>query len=313
MNDDDQGHTTLPGVQGARRWLSRRSVLIAGASGLGVAGLAAGTASGALPFSEALQRALGVASPTPATQLGSPRVERVYSEARGREVDLVLMLPTKAPPKGLPMSLMLHGLHGTARHAAPTGLLKQLGSDVARKAVPPFGFVAVDGGDHYWHENQPGDNPMAMLLEEVPRWLAARGLGGRDGLPFAATGLSMGGFGALLYTRRRLERRRPPAAVAALAPALITSWAEMSKRRAFRDATDWGSMDPLRHIEITKKVPTGIWCGTEDPFIGGVRKFIDEARPAVAHTARGKHGDAFNRTVVPSLIAFLGKHVPKNA
>ncbi len=146
MNEDDQGHTTLPGVDGARRWLSRRSVLIAGASGLGVAGLAAGTATGALPFSEALQRALGVASPTPATQLGSPRVERVYSEARGREVDLVLMLPTKAPPKGLPMSLMLHGLHGTARHAAPTGLLKQLGSEVARKAVPPVGFVAVVGG-----------------------------------------------------------------------------------------------------------------------------------------------------------------------
>jgi len=310
---DDGTESGARARAGARRWLSRRSVLIAGASGVGVAALTVGTATGALPFSAALQRAVGVASPTPATQLGTPTVERVYSAARGREVDLLIMQPTKAPSKGLPMSLMLHGLHGNARHAAPTGLLKQLSSDVAKRAVPAYGFVAVDGGDNYWHENTPGDNPMAMLLEEVPRWLQQRGLAGPDGLPFACAGLSMGGFGALLYTRRRIERRQPPAAVAAIAPALITSWPEMSKRRAFHDATDWGSMDPLRHVDATKSVPTGVWCGTEDDFIGGVRRFIQEAHPTVAHTAKGKHGDAFNRTVVPSVVSFLGKHVPKKA
>jgi S-formylglutathione hydrolase FrmB len=298
---------------GARRWLSRRSVLIAGASGLGVAGLAAGAATGTLPFSNAMERVLGVAAPTPAIQLGTQTVERVYSAARGREVDLVMMLPTKSPPKGLPMSLMLHGLHGNARHCAPTGTLSQLGGDVGRHAVPAYGFVAVDGGDRYWHENTPGDDPMGMLLEEVPRWLKERGFGGADGLPFACAGLSMGGFGALLYTRRRIERRRPPAAVATVAPALITSWQEMSKRNAFHDAADWASMDPLRHIDATTSIPSGVWCGTEDDFIVGVRRYIKEARPAVAQTAHGKHGDAFNRTVVPNLISFLGKHVPKKA
>jgi pimeloyl-ACP methyl ester carboxylesterase len=222
------------------------------------------------------------------------------------------MLPTKpAPVTALPMSLMLHGLHGNARHAFPTGLLKQLCSDVARQAVPAFGFVAVDGGDNYWHENHSGDNPMAMLLDEIPRWLGERGLGGIDGLPFACAGLSMGGFGALLYARRRLERRQPPAAVAALAPALITSWSEMNKRQAFRDAIDWGSMDPLRHIDAIRSIPTAVWCGTEDDFIGGVRRFISTAHPTVAYTARGRHGDVFNRSVVPSLIGFLGKHVPR--
>lgn len=295
----------------ARRWLSRRSVLIAGVSGVGVAGLAAGTATGTLPFSAALQRTLGVASSSPATQLGVARVERVYSAARGREVDLVTILPTKSPPAGMPMSLLLHGLHGNARRAAPTGLLKQLSSDVARKAVPPFGFVAVDGGDDYWHRNHDGDDPMAMLLEEVPVWLRRRGLGGADGVPFACTGISMGGFGALLYARRRAERHIPPAAVAALSPALITSWQEMRKRNAFHDALDWGSMDPLRHIDALRGVPTGIWCGTEDSFLPGVRRYIAQARPAVGHTARGKHGDPFYRTVVPGVIGFVGKHAPR--
>jgi hypothetical protein len=105
---------------------------------------------------------------------------------------MLTMLPATSPQAGLPMSLMLHGLHGNARYAAPTGLLTQLRSDVARHAVAAFGFVAVDGGDDYWHENNAGDNPMAMLLDEVPRWLRERAPGGTDGLPFACAGPSWG-------------------------------------------------------------------------------------------------------------------------
>jgi hypothetical protein len=69
-------------------------------------------------------------------------------------------------------------------------------------------------------------------------------------------------------------------------------------------------MDPLRHVDATRSIPTGVWCGTEDDFIGGVRKFIAADYPAVAYTARGKHGDTVNRTVVASVVGFLGKHVP---
>ena len=305
-----EGGTESSARADARRWLSRRSVLIAGASGVGVAALTVGTATGALPFSAALQRAVGVASPTPATQLGTPTVERVYSAARGREVDLVIMLPTKAPSKGLPMSLMLHGLHGNARHAAPTGLLKQLSSDVAKRAVPAYGFVAVDGGDNYWHENQKGDNPMGMLMEEMPRWLKARGLGDANGVPYACAGISMGGFGALLYGRRRQEAGRPAQAIAAISPGLLTSWREMSTRKAFKDTTDWAAMDPLRNVDRLGKVPVGIWCGTEDHFIEGARKFIKLAKPEVAFTGPGGHGDNFWRGIAPGVLAFLGKHTP---
>jgi hypothetical protein len=67
-------------------------------------------------------------------------------------------------------------------------------------------------------------------------------------------------------------------------------------------------MDPLKHLDTTAGVPTGVWCRTEDSFIDGVRKFIDATHPAVAYTTRGKHGDTFNRTVVPSVIGFLGGH-----
>ncbi|MCU1681223.1 MAG: alpha/beta hydrolase [Amycolatopsis sp.] len=279
-----------------QRKLTRRSLLIAGASGLGAAGLGA-------------TLGLTFGADSPAAVHGVTRFERVYSAARRREIDFITFLPPNPAP-GLPMSLLLHGLHSSARYAAPTGLVDRLATDVAAGAVPAFGFVAVDGGDSYWHENQPGDDPMTMLLEEVPRWLAARGLGGDGGLPFAATGISMGGFGALLYTRRRVERHQPTSAVATLAPALITTWPEMSKRNAFHDAADWASMDPLRHVSALKGVQTGIWCGTEDQFITGVREYFAAAQPAVAYTAPGVHGDSFNRTVVPGLVAFVGRNVP---
>lgn len=279
--------------------LTRRTALVAGACGLGVAAAAASTARG--PVSAPVQRALAVAPDD-----GATRVERVWSVARTREIDLVTLLPSAAPPANLPMVLLLHGLHGRARTAAPTGTLPELVSQVSRSDVPPFGFVAVDGGDDYWHENHRGDDPMAMLLEEVPVWLAQRGLG--EGQPFAVMGESMGGFGALLYARRRAERRQPVRALALLAPALILTWTEMSKRQAFHDAADWASMDPLKHLRATAGTPTAVWCGTEDPFIAGVRRFIGATHPMIGYTAHGRHGDSFNRTVVPSAVGFLGKY-----
>ena len=172
------------------------------------------------------------------------------------------------------MSILLHGLHGNARYAAFGGLVEVYTSAVVRGAVRPFGFVAVDGGDNYWHENVPGDDPMAMLLDEVPRWLKERGYGE----PFAVTGVSMGGFGALLYARRRAERGDPIAATAAISPGLITTWPEMAKRKAFKDEGEWASLDPLRHLKSTGLTALGVWIGDRDRFIEGTRQFVHEVR-----------------------------------
>ncbi len=309
----DRGPSRAAEREFVRPGHSRRSLLIAGTSAMGVAGFAVGVATETLPFGAAMQRALGVASPSPVTRLGHTRIEQVFSLARGRPVDLVTTLPTRSPRPGLPMVLFLHGLRGSARSALPGGLLRQLSGDVARGRVPPFGFVAVDGGDTYWHEHRRGDDPMAMLLEELPGWLRERGLGGASGTPFACAGTSMGGFGALLYARRRTEHRHPPAAIATLSAALLTSWTEMRKRRAFRDRADWASLDPLRNVLATQDIPTGIWCGTNDRFIEGNRRFIALARPEIAYVGPGGHNERFFRSAVPSLVRFLGKRAPSPA
>ncbi|KJK42067.1 esterase [Lentzea aerocolonigenes] len=233
--------------------------------------------------------------------------ERVYSNARHRWVTLAFYLPTGTPPRGLPMSILLHGLHGDARHAAVGDLADVLASAVKKGSVPAFGFVAVDGGDNYWHENIPGDDPMAMLLDELPQWLRERGYGE----PFAITGASMGGFGALLYARRRAERGDPVAATAAISPGLITTWPEMAKRRAFKDEGEWTSLDPLRHLTSTGPTALGVWIGDRDRFIEGTRRFIRDVRPEVGTVKGGGHDDGFYRKVTPDVVQFLAKYAKR--
>ncbi|MGW0522618.1 alpha/beta hydrolase [Crossiella sp. NPDC003009] len=297
-----------------RGLVSRRTVLwgaLAGAAAVAGVGATLSHQDQLGQVDPSVLRTLGTAGSAGTTKPGSNgtvRVERVFSPHRNREVDLVTISP-QADRTGLPVCLLLHGRFGTARNAAPAALPSALASAVARGTVPPFAFVAVDGGgNNYWHA-QPGDNPMAMLLEDLPRWLAERGLGG-DGHPFAVAGISMGGFGSLLYTRRRQERGRPVRAAAAISPALITNWAEMNKRKAFRDSVEWESMNPLRHIDKLGSARVGLWCGTEDSFIEGTRQFIRQARPLVGATGPGRHDGSYFDRVSPDMIRFIGRHLP---
>ncbi|MGW6936807.1 alpha/beta hydrolase [Lentzea sp. NPDC054927] len=285
---------------------SRRTLLAA----IGVViATATGVATYVSSSSEATERQIATADRVQATGAAKPtiRFERVYSAARHREVTLAFYVPTGPNPRGLPMSILLHGLHGDARHAAVGNLAEVLTAAVAKGSVPAFGFVAVDGGDNYWHENVPGDDPMAMLLDEVPRWLKERGYGE----PFAVTGVSMGGFGSLLYARRRAERGDPIAAAAAISPGLITTWPEMAKRKAFKNEGEWASLDPLRHPKSTGTTALGVWIGDRDRFIEGTRRYMREVRPEVGVVKGGGHDDGLYRKVTPDVVQFLAKYAKK--
>ncbi|GAA1231246.1 alpha/beta hydrolase-fold protein [Prauserella halophila] len=271
---------------------------------LGGAAVAATAALSALTGSSAAHRTVTALAP-------DIRSESVFSRARGRFVNLVLLLPHSVPAQGLPMAVVLHARGGTARAATPNGMAPYLARATESGRVPAFGLVAVDGGPYaYWHESVPGDDPMAMLLDEVPNWLAVRGLGGAHGRPFAATGTSMGGFGALVYTRRRHERGTPLAATGVLAPALLTEWDEMREREAFRDEQAWAALDPLRHTDTLGDTPLGVWCGTSDPFVVGTRRFVRRADPEVARFSEGGHSGNFYTSTVPGLVSFLGRYAP---
>ncbi|MFB7724478.1 MULTISPECIES: alpha/beta hydrolase [unclassified Nocardia] len=295
------------GYRAAARSFSRRSLLATtGLLGLAATGAAVSAGVNAAPDGDSLQNALPHG---PQTIFGIEpivRTDRVYSAARGRQVDVITIVPPGVPTEGLPMSLLLHGLHGTARTAAIGDIGGVLAAAVAARLVPAFGFMAIDGGDNYWHQHFSGDDPMTMLLDEAPGWLGARGLNTE---PFACTGTSMGGFGALVYGRRRAERGRPTNAIAAISPGLITSWNEMSKRNAFATAEEWSALDPLQNIAKLGPSPTGVWVGDRDRFIDGCRQFMGRARLEVALVTPGAHNDEYWSTITPDVVRFLGSHV----
>jgi len=293
--------------------LSRRRFLIGSAGALGVAGavgvggLLVGQESPAPP-PQRIPDPPRRPSPTDAVST----LEWVDSPARGRRVRLVTVLPPGADRTRLPVCLGLHGLRGNASWYAEPGNRGLLGDAWAR-GVPPFAMVAVDGGDNYWHPYARGDDPLRMVLDELPAWLRDRGLattparGDLPGEPALATGVSMGGAGALLYARERVRRRRPVRAVAAISPGLFTDW-RVAARRPFRGQADWEANDPLRFLVELAGVPTGVWCGDRDPFVDATRRYIARARPEVGAISAGRHDGVYYARVLPDVIGFLGRH-----
>ena len=183
-------------------------------------------------------RAVGSARPSQAAVADVPPgpvvVERVYSAARGKHVNLVTMRP--AGVRGpLPVCLVLHGRGGNANDYIQFGLPRLL-TAAARQGVPPFAAAAVDCGRSYFM-NLDGDDTMRMLVEEVPRWLAQR----RFAAPMAVLGFSMGGWGALNLARRRPGLR----AVALASPALFQEWTVARTREVWADEAQWSEYEPL--------------------------------------------------------------------
>jgi S-formylglutathione hydrolase FrmB len=292
--------------------LSRRRFLIGSAGALGAAGavgvggLLVNQDSPAPPP----QRLPDPQRPSPTDAVGT--VEWIDSPARGRRVRLVTVLPRDADHTRLPVCLGLHGLRGNASWYAAPGNRRLLGDAWAR-GVPPFAVVAVDGGDNYWHPYARGDDPLRMLLEDLPVWLRERGLattpapGDLAGEPALAMGISMGGSGALLYARERVRRRRPVRAVAAISPGLFTEW-RVAARRPFADRADWEAHDPLRFAPELAGVPTGVWSGDRDWFVEGTRRYIALARPEIGRVSPGRHDGVYYARVLPEVITFLGRH-----
>src|SRR5260370_31310068 len=117
---------------------------------------------------------------------------------------------------------MLHGYGGThARALAGMAPTQAVALTVDGRPVAAMAMVTVDGGGGYWNPH-PGDDPMAMVTDELIPLCQRAGLG-RAPQRIGTMGISMGGYGALL-----LAEKYPHliAAVAAISPAIWTSYAQ---------------------------------------------------------------------------------------
>ena len=267
---------------------------------------------GRVPGGPELRRQLGLTgengavsdvSPVPITQ------HTMHSASRGQDVGLSLAAPSTSAPANLPVRLVLYGRGGNARTAVGTALAKFLGAAL-HAGVPPFAVVSVDGGtDSYWIKQDSGDDPQAMLRDELPAWLASLGFTAAGGVPQAVLGISMGCFGALVYAR---GRGTVPPVTALLSPALFRSWDDAKTIDGFHSEALWADNEPLRHLNaLSPKLTLGVWCGQEDPFYESARMLADQLHPTIASFDHGAHNDGYWNRVTPNALRFIGEHMHK--
>lgn len=239
----------------------------------------------------------------PSQGAAPPRYETFASAARGRDVTWGCAVPDGVDARQLPVLLVLHGRGDDARTTFDSlGAHEFLAAHVA-SGGSPLAVVSVDGGQTYWHPRRGGDDPIAMLAEEL--WPRLRDAG----FPldrWAVAGWSMGGFGALLLAREFSTGRFDPGGelrpASAGSPALFAS-AGATAAGAFDDAPDWDTWGDLVDPG-TGSVALSVSCGLDDPF----REQTERYRAACDSVpdggiGNGAHTFGYWRSLVPQWLS----------
>lgn len=269
---------------------SRRTVLLGLGGGVAAAAVGSATLLAARPG-----RPLGGEDPTagiPTAAEGEVRLEQRDSPARGRTVGFFTAVPAgHGDGAGLPVCLVLHGASATTADFRRFGLARFLTAAV-EAGVPPFVLAGADGGRTSWRGEGPGDDPQAMLRDELPAWCAERGF---DSSRIALYGWSMGGYGALAHAQSRRVAGDGSAlrAVAALSPAVS------------RGDQVFAEVDRL------SGVPVGLWCGLDDGFLAEVQALAAAMHPppVTASWQPGGHTRAYWNRVTPAAFALVGERL----
>jgi enterochelin esterase-like enzyme len=270
--------------------LTRRQALAAGAAGVtaAVAGGVGLVQAGAVPGRYQVGRLLGacdLGDPPPTTTAPGPlRFASFPSRHRGRPVGYgVAWPPGSGPGDRLGVCLLLHGAAGDER--APFERLR-LHHHLAQATGPgrarPFALASADGRGSRWRP-APGDDPFAMLLDELLPLLSGLGLRTSPG-QVGVLGWSMGGAGALRLAETHPDRL---AAVVATSPAVAPSGPEVA---------DAGRLRGL---------PVKVDCGANDPFAGAARALAAALPTAQVAVTKGCHDGLFWQHQAPAQLQFL--------
>jgi len=268
---------------------------------------------GALPGRSILERldgACSVAGPPPEYSSPGPSFSGTfYSAARRRTVGYTIAYPPgRRRGDRLPLVIALHGFGG--KHAdALSGLsaAQAVALKPAGTPLPPMALVTADGGGGYWNPH-PGDNPQAMLVDELIPLCQRAGLGAGTS-KIGVLGISMGGYGAIL-----LAEKYPHliGAVAAISPAIWTSYAQARQANpgAYASAAAFDRADAVTHAAALGRRPVRVAVGYDDPFYPGVQA-LARVLPAGAVVAAGPgcHDGSFFAAQEPPSLAFLAAHL----
>jgi enterochelin esterase-like enzyme len=273
-----------------RTTLTRRQAVAGGALGLvaAVAGGAGLVRAGIVPGRYQLARLLGACGEgdLPPTTLapGPVRQASFPSRQRGRPVGYVVAWPPgSGPGDRLPVCLLLHAAAGDQR--APFDRLRlhhHLAEAVVAGGMRPLALAAADGRGSGWQAGA-GDDPLAMLLEELLPLLSGLGLRTAPAA-VGVLGWSMGGGGALRLAEAHPDRL---AAVVATSPAVAERGPEVAG------------------AGLLAGLAVRVDCGADDPWVGATRA-LGAALPGAGVTvAKGCHDGWFWQRQAPAQLRFL--------
>ena len=304
-------------VDGSRegRWTRRKVLTLAlGGAAAVVVGGALGVelvSHGILPGQQELDQIDGACSVgAPLLRFsgsGTTHSDSFYSSARRRRVGYTVAWPPgHGTGSNLPLVVMLHGEGANHTDALSAMTPAQAVALVVHdRPLPPMALVTVDGGTGYWNPH-PGDDPMAMVVDELIPMCRSMGLG-RDRI--GTMGVSMGGYGALLLAEKYPELID---AVAAISPAVWTSYAEAvgANPRAYASPSAFAWADAVTHAAALSRTPVRVASGVDDPFHPGVVALAGALPPsATVVFAQGCHTGKFFAAQEPPSLAFLGRHL----
>ncbi len=169
----------------------------------------------------------------------------------------------------------------------------------------PFAVLAMDAGESYFHPRTSGEDRLDILVNDLP--VLARTLISPNITYEALTGVSMGGYGALLAAERNPHRYR---AVGVAGPALFQSYAEENHAigDGFDDAAQFAAYDVIGHAATLAHIPVMVRVGYADPFYTNVKAFARAAPHAdVAYVEHGCHDEGMWQRTAPELLAFASQ------
>jgi pimeloyl-ACP methyl ester carboxylesterase len=309
---DDSNATVLTNMVQRRHFLKWivggvGAVIVLGAAGFELVN------HGVLPGKQMLDEIDGGCS-VPATTLsfrsvGRNESGRFFSKARRRSVGYTIGYPPGYQTgDALSLIVMLHG-YGQTHASALVGMTpaQAMAIDINGAAIAPMALVTVDGGDGYWNPH-PGDNPMAMVVDELIPLCQRKGLGVSP-KKIGLMGISMGGYGALAIAERNPGLA---SAVAAISPAVWTSYeqARAVDAGAFSSARAFDMGDVITHASALTNVPVRVASGDDDPFHPGVEK-LASALPvdSIDAFSGGCHTNSFFLEQEPPSLAFLSNYL----
>ena len=302
------------------RGFDRRRFLVYGLGGI-AAVLAAGVTGvelvshGVLRGQQELNQLEGKCSvPSPPlsfSSLGPSISSSFYSHARNRTVGYTIAYPPEHGRRSmLPLVVMLHGF-GANHTSAVVGMTpaQAVALHIGHEPLAPMAMVTVDGGGGYWNPH-PGDDPMAMVIEELIPLCQRLGLG-RPPQRIGTMGISMGGYGAILFAEKYPHLI---AAVAAISPAIWTSYAQArgANAGAYASVADFAADDAVTHTGALAGIPVRVASGDSDPFHPGVETLARALPPgAVVEFSEGCHTSPFFLAQEPPSLAFLAQHLTR--